>query len=198
MARVRAHVRLSRARAEAADQVRHVVYQPLRDEYGAIDAIAIVGVEVTPLVRARAAAESANADKMQFLAAMSHELRTPLNAIAGYADLLQLGIHGVVTEEQRQVIQRMQRSGQRLLALINDVLNFAKLERGRVDYDIEDVNLAAVIGDVATILEPAFGEAQLAFSAQVDSGVTVRADRCFKPAADRRGRARWHSLSGTV
>jgi DNA-binding response OmpR family regulator len=67
MARVRAHVRLSRARAEAADQVRHVVYQPLRDEYGAIDAIAIVGVEVTPLVRARAAAESANADKMQFL-----------------------------------------------------------------------------------------------------------------------------------
>jgi signal transduction histidine kinase len=155
----------------------NIVYQPLRDEHGKVDSIAVVGVEVTPLVRARAAAESANADKMQFLAAMSHELRTPLNAIAGYADLLQLGIHGAVNEEQRQVIGRMQRSGQRLLALINDVLNFAKLERGRVDYEIEDVNLAMVIGDVTTILEPAFSEAQLAFSAHVDPVVTVRADR---------------------
>ncbi|HEY9227169.1 MAG TPA: response regulator, partial [Gemmatimonadaceae bacterium] len=89
------------------------VYQPLRDEDGKIDAIAVVSVEITPLVRARAAAEAANADKMNFLAAMSHELRTPLNAIAGYADLLQLGIHGEVNDEQRHVIARMQRSGQR-------------------------------------------------------------------------------------
>ncbi|HEY9226120.1 MAG TPA: HAMP domain-containing sensor histidine kinase, partial [Gemmatimonadaceae bacterium] len=67
--------------------------------------------------------------------------------------------------------------GQRLLALINDVLNFVKLEHGRVDYDIEDVNLANVVGDVASMLEPSFADAGLAFVAQIDGTVAVRADK---------------------
>ncbi len=89
--------------------------------------------------RARAAAEEANRAKSAFLATMSHELRTPLNAIGGYAELIELGIRGAVTEEQRADLARIQASQRHLLGLINDVLNYAKLETGAVRYDLEDV-----------------------------------------------------------
>ncbi|GLC26914.1 PAS domain-containing sensor histidine kinase [Roseisolibacter agri] len=89
--------------------------------------------------RARAAAEEANRAKSAFLATMSHELRTPLNAIGGYAELIELGIRGAVTEEQRADLARIQASQRHLLGLINDVLNYAKLETGAVRYDLEAV-----------------------------------------------------------
>jgi signal transduction histidine kinase len=70
---------------------------------------------------------------------MSHELRTPLNAIGGYAELLEMGIRGPVTPEQREDLFRIQASQRHLLGLINEVLNYAKLETGTVSYDIGDV-----------------------------------------------------------
>ena len=104
--------------------------------------------------RARAQADDANKTKSTFLASMSHELRTPLNAIAGYVQLVELGIHGPVTEEQRVALGRVQRSQQHLLALINDLLNFTKLEAGRVDYRLEKVSLDEAITDVSYMMEP--------------------------------------------
>ena len=62
---------------------------------------------------------------------MSHELRTPLNAIGGYAELIELGVRGPITPEQREDLVRLRRSQQQLLAMINDVLNFAKIDAGR-------------------------------------------------------------------
>jgi PAS domain S-box-containing protein len=103
---------------------------------------------------ARAAAEAASRAKGEFLATMSHELRTPLNAIGGYAQLLDMGLHGPVTDEQRGALARVQAAQQHLLGLINDVLNYAKLEAGRVEYDLRPVDLGEVTREVAPLVEP--------------------------------------------
>src|SRR5690606_23269278 len=84
----------------------------------------------------------------------SHELRTPLNAIVGYTDLLDLGLHGPVTRPQREALARIKHNQRSLLALINDVLHFAKLEAGRVDLAIADIPVRGVIRDLDVVIEP--------------------------------------------
>jgi signal transduction histidine kinase len=81
---------------------------------------------------ARAEAEAASQAKSEFLAMMSHELRTPLNAVIGYAELLDLGIAGALNPEQRHQISRILASGRHLLGLVNEVLDLAKVEAGRL------------------------------------------------------------------
>ena len=103
---------------------------------------------------AREQADNANRAKTEFLTTMSHELRTPLNAIAGYAQLLALGIRGPLTEEQRQDLERIDKSQRHLLSLINDILNFAKLEAGHVDFDIDRVAIGEVLGSVEPLVTP--------------------------------------------
>src|SRR5690606_5614293 len=78
----------------------------------------------------REEAEKANRAKAEFLTAMSHELRTPLNAISGYAELLEMEVYGTVTQAQRNALVKIRRSEQYLLGLINDILNYARLEAG--------------------------------------------------------------------
>ncbi|HET7552509.1 MAG TPA: ATP-binding protein [Gemmatimonadaceae bacterium] len=103
---------------------------------------------------ARAEAEAANRSKMDFLAAMSHELRTPLNAIAGYVELMELGIRGPITEEQRSDLERVKRSERYLLSLVNDILNFAKLETGSVPIRSSDVRIAILLQEVDDLMAP--------------------------------------------
>ncbi len=79
---------------------------------------------------ARAAAESANAAKSDFLATMSHELRTPINAILGYTELVALGLSGPLTDEQRSQLGRVRGSTQHLLGLVNEILDLARVESG--------------------------------------------------------------------
>jgi signal transduction histidine kinase len=104
--------------------------------------------------QAQLVAESANRAKAEFLATMSHELRTPLNAIGGYVDLMQLGIRGAVTPEQLDDLARIKKSGRHLLALINDILNFAKLEAGKVDFNVADTSLLDLVGGVEALVSP--------------------------------------------
>jgi signal transduction histidine kinase len=104
--------------------------------------------------RRMALLEDANKAKIGFLAAMSHELRTPLNAIAGYADLLLAGIGGELTEQQRQYVDRVRSSQRHLLSLINDILNFTRLEAGQLAFDIGPVSLGEVVRAVVPMVEP--------------------------------------------
>ncbi|HEU0053878.1 MAG TPA: ATP-binding protein, partial [Longimicrobium sp.] len=104
--------------------------------------------------RARAEAEAANRAKFDFLTTMSHELRTPLNAIAGYVELLELGIHGPVTEAQTDALRRIQRNQRHLLGLINDVLNFARLETGSLPLRLEAVDVGEALAGLEPLVAP--------------------------------------------
>lgn len=103
---------------------------------------------------ARAEAEAANRVKGDFLANMSHELRTPLNAIGGHAQLIELGVHGPVTAEQVQALTRVQAASRHLLALINDLLNYARLEAGKVSYDVVAVDLRQILTETLPLIDP--------------------------------------------
>jgi signal transduction histidine kinase len=127
---------------------------------------------------ARMVAEEANRAKSDFLAVMSHELRTPLNAIAGYAELLELGVHGPLGEQQREALARIQRSQQHLLGLINDVLSYARVESGGARYDISDVRLDEALRTADALILPQMRAKGLDYSCPAcTSDVVVRADR---------------------
>src|SRR6185503_16203270 len=129
------------------------------------------------LSEARAEAEAANRAKSDFLAMMSHELRTPLNAIGGYADLILLGIRGEITEEQREDLLRIQRSQRHLLGLINGVLNFARIERGTLKYEISSVAVSEVLAIAESLVAPQARASGLRIEFDVGEGLRVRADR---------------------
>jgi len=113
--------------------------------------------------RARSAAEQANRAKSDFLAVMSHELRTPLNAIGGHAELLELGIHGPLTESQREALDRIQRSQRMLLGLINQVLNYARIETGSARFELTDVPLDQTIRATEAMMIPQFRKRSLRY-----------------------------------
>ncbi|HEX2090935.1 MAG TPA: PAS domain-containing protein, partial [Longimicrobiaceae bacterium] len=106
------------------------------------------------LRRAKEEAEAASRAKSDFLAVMSHELRTPLNAIGGYAELIELGIRGPVTEMQREDLRRIQQSQRHLLGLINEVLNYARVEAGAVSYDLSEVRVAEALAAAEALVLP--------------------------------------------
>ncbi len=173
------------------DRYFNFIFQPLREPSGAVDSVMSFAVEVTDQVRARqlveakaqelhaarAEAEAANKAKADFLARMSHDLRTPLNAIGGFTELVLLGIHGPVTDPQREALERVQRAQQHLLMLINDILSFARLEAGQVSLVMEAVPVAQALQQVGTLVEPqAQAKGLVLHSVGGPEGAMVRAD----------------------
>ena len=99
-------------------------------------------------------AREANLAKSQFLSTMSHEIRTPLNAIIGFTSLLDLEIAGPLTVKQSQYLSRIRASSSHLLKLIEDVLDLAKVEAGRMDVKEENVQVASVMSAAVGLIDP--------------------------------------------
>jgi signal transduction histidine kinase len=122
--------------------------------------------------------ETANRAKTDFLTAMSHELRTPLNAIAGYADLMEMEVPGPLTEGQRTALARIRHNEQHLLSLINDVLNYARLERGKIELHLADLPVDEVLREIGEMMEPLVEARGLALAVETcDAAVHARGDR---------------------
>jgi PAS domain S-box-containing protein len=151
-------------------------------EHGTVAWIADVTDDVhraEELSVAREAAEAASAAKSEFLSSMSHELRTPLNAILGFAQLLERDRKNPLDTRQLERLGHVLRGGEHLLRLIDDVLDLAKIEAGGITISIEPVELAEVLAQVVTTLEPMATRAQIAIAPlQLSSAPPrVRADR---------------------
>jgi signal transduction histidine kinase len=114
---------------------------------------------------------------MQFLAVMSHELRTPLNAIGGYTQLVRLGLRGPVTAEQAQDLDRISLNQRSLLGLINDILNFAKVEAGHLEFDLADVRIPPLLADLEGVIGPQLQAGSLTLLPPTcDDGLAVYGD----------------------
>ena len=142
----------------------NVVITALRDQAGTLVGYAKVTRDLTERrlaelkavddARRLSESEAANKAKAEFLAAMSHELRTPLNAIGGFAQLLSMGVHGPVTEQQKEDLDRISASQRHLLGIINDILNFSRIEAGRIEYHIRRIDLRNTITSVFDMMLP--------------------------------------------
>jgi PAS domain S-box-containing protein len=148
-----------------------------RDISGKVDAWLGIAVDIEERKRAEEEARAASQAKSEFLASMSHELRTPLNAIGGYAELLAMGVHGPLNAEQAQDVARVRRSNQHLLTLINDVLNFAKVDAGQTEYRLTAVPVDETLRDTESMIAPQILKRGLHYSYKgVDKSASVLAD----------------------
>jgi signal transduction histidine kinase len=167
-------IRLARsAGAEPEERFVDFSYLPLLEAEGGASGVIAHGTDVTDHVlarreverllgeserardeaeTARREAEAANRAKADFLAAMSHELRTPLNAIGGYVELLDMGVHGPLSDAQRASLTRVTANQRHLLTLINDVLAFAKLEAGQVEFDLRPLPVVDLLNSVEPLV----------------------------------------------
>jgi signal transduction histidine kinase len=103
---------------------------------------------------ARLEAEAASRAKSEFLAIMSHELRTPLNAVLGYSELMELGISGPVNDKMREQIGRIRLSGVHLLGLVNDILDLAKVEAGRLQVSSGPASAEGTVAAAVALIQP--------------------------------------------
>ncbi len=129
------------------------------------------------LQRLTTEAQEANRSKGDFLAAMSHELRTPLNAIGGYAQLLELGVRGPVTDEQKLDLRRIQKSKAHLDGLVSGVLDFAKLGAGQIELRVVSLDLESMLTSVIEMIMPQLAEKGLTLAPyDLPAGLSVEGD----------------------
>jgi PAS domain S-box-containing protein len=149
---------------------------PLQTEEGMLVSSAIR--DVTERKQVEASLQQANRLKSQFLANMSHELRTPLNGIIGFSQLLADGKAGPLQDKQKEFLGDILNSGRHLLQLVNDLLDIAKIEAGRMELQAEDFALPAAIDEVCAVLSPQASEKRITVTTTVAAGLDrVRLDR---------------------
>jgi signal transduction histidine kinase len=172
-------VRLLRMPAQFDDQRAIVVLGSKRADFptDVESFLARVAVEQAMLAvhasRLVARLTAANAAKSTFLATMSHELRTPLNAVIGYSELLRAQISGGLNELQQQHIHRIEAAARHLLGLIEGILNFARLEAGKEQVHLTDVDTAQLAKTVIELVEPLAKAKGLLIESRTQSGLTL-------------------------
>jgi signal transduction histidine kinase len=126
--------------------------------------------------------ELANQHKSEFLANMSHELRTPLNAVIGFSEVLRERMFGELNPKQAEYIQDIYSSGQHLLSLINDILDLAKVEAGRMELEAHEFDVRAALDNCCTLVRERAHRKRLRFSAELapDLGTWKGDERKFK------------------
>jgi two-component system cell cycle sensor histidine kinase PleC len=123
-------------------------------------------------------AEEANQAKSKFLANMSHELRTPLNAIIGFSEIMESGMFGPLgAEKYNEYCSDIRSSGEYLLDVINDILDMAKIEAGRMRLDFEELNLDTLLTEAIRVVSPRAQDKQLDLVAKISPELGLRADR---------------------
>jgi PAS domain S-box-containing protein len=177
------HFRTTRLRKSGETIDVSLTMSPVCDEHGAVTGIASIVRDVTEqkrfeeaLLLAREEADRANDAKSEFLSRMSHELRTPMNAILGFGQLLEMDAVG---EEQRDFARQILRGGRHLLDLINEVLDIARIESGKLTLSIEPVDAAEVLEDALALIRPLADQRSIRFDTQIPPGCStaVHADR---------------------
>ena len=123
-----------------------------------------------------AALENANLAKSDFLSRMSHELRTPLNAILGFAQLLAAPGKAALDKRQADDVEEILKAGRHLLAQVNEVLDLARIDSGRIELSLEPVGVAAAVADCLAQVKPLAAQRGLAMTAAIDGALAVQAD----------------------
>jgi signal transduction histidine kinase/ActR/RegA family two-component response regulator len=127
-----------------------VTYSPIRNMAGEISHVLVESHDVSADRNLRAGLERVNRSKSEFLSRMSHELRTPLNVMLGYSELLALD----ALPHQREALASVHEAGKHLLALINEVLDIARIEQGRLDLQLQPLPILALLEEVLTLVQP--------------------------------------------
>ncbi|QDS88955.1 Sensory/regulatory protein RpfC [Rosistilla ulvae] len=153
---------------------------PVRNEGGQITHLIASGVDISDRVQVEQAlrasehqAQLANASKSEFVANMSHEIRTPMTAVLGYADLL---LAQEQDPEKLEHLRTIQRNGNFLLAIINDILDLSKMEAGKMEIHNERFSVAEIVGDVRSMMDVRAAERQLDFEVEFEGTVPERID----------------------
>ena len=165
------------------DRIYEVVAHPIMEQ-GRITASVQIMTDITErkqteLLRIdKEAAEAANRAKSGFLANMSHELRTPLNSVLGFSRVLKKGMYGPLNDKQMEYAGYIEESGEHLLNLINDILDLAKVEAGKMELDASVVSVAPLLkGAVAMFREKALKQGiKLTIDLDADANITIKAD----------------------
>lgn len=127
---------------------------------------------------ARKDAEAANRIKSELFARLSHEFRTPLHAVSGYLEILQQNIHGGLNDDQRKDVDRIHQAQEHLMALVNMILDFAKLEGGLVELSMAEIPIEETLRGAESLVAPQFAKKGVSYTHRPgDSELTVFADR---------------------